>query len=50
MSTLVLAAVIFGMSIGVTRAMIVKLLGPVRALELMTLAGDTHEASDHQNQ
>ena len=50
MSALVFAAVIFGMSIGMTRAVLVKLLGAVRAFELMTLAGNTHEASDHQNQ
>lgn len=39
-----------GMLVGMTRAMLVKLLSAIRALELMTLAGNTHKTSHHQNQ
>ena len=50
MSSLVLLGVIIGMLVGMTRTMLVKLLGAVGTLELMTLAGNSNEAGDHQNQ
>lgn len=49
MRMLVTMSVITGM-VGVTRAMLVKLLGAIGALELMTLAGNSNEAGSHQNQ
>lgn len=42
--------VLLGMLVGMTRTMLVKLLGAVGALELMTLAGNSNKAGDHQNQ
>ena len=42
--------VLLGMLVGMTRTMLVKLLGAVGALELMTLAGNSNEAGHHQNQ
>lgn len=52
MSCLVTLGVIIAVSmlVGMTRAMLVKLLGAVGAFELMTLAGNSNEAGDHQNQ
>lgn len=52
MSGLVTLGMIIAVSmlVGMTRAMLVKLLGAVGALELMTLAGNSNEAGDHQNQ
>ena len=50
MSSLVLLGVIIGMLVGMTRTMLVKLLGAVGTLELMTLAGNSNEAGHHQNQ
>lgn len=50
MSGLVLLGVLLGMIAGMTRAMLVKLLGAVGAFELMTLAGNSNEAGHHQNQ
>jgi hypothetical protein len=49
MSSLVLLGMIIGMLVGMTRTMLVKLLGAVGALELMTLAGNSNKAGDHQN-
>jgi hypothetical protein len=50
MSLFVLLGVIIGMLVGMSRAMLVKLLGAVGALELMTLAGNSNEAGNHQYQ
>jgi hypothetical protein len=41
--------VLLGMLVGMTRTMLVKLLGAVGALELMTLAGNSNKAGDHKN-
>jgi hypothetical protein len=49
MSSLVLLGMIIGMLVGMTRTMLVKLLGAVGALELMTLAGNSNKAGEHQN-
>jgi hypothetical protein len=51
MSGLVILGVIIAVSmlVGMTRAMLVKLLSAVGALELMTLAGNSNEAGHHQN-
>ncbi len=51
MSGLVTLGVIIPVSmlVGMTRAMLVKLLGAVGALELMTLAGNSNKAGEHQN-
>ena len=49
MSGLVLLGVLLGMIVGMTRAMLVKLLGAVGAFEFMTLAGNSNEAGHHQN-
>lgn len=50
MSILVIPGMIICVIIGMYRAVHVKLLGAVGALELMTLAGNSNEAGDHQNQ
>lgn len=52
MSCLVTLGMIIAVSmlVRMTRAMHVKLLGAVGAFELMTLAGNSNEAGDHQNQ
>ncbi|MEN9535527.1 MAG: hypothetical protein RIR37_800 [Verrucomicrobiota bacterium] len=42
-------AMLFSMIIRVTRAMLVKLLGAVWTLELVTLAGNSKNAAQHQN-
>ena len=47
MSSLVLLGMIIYVIIGMSRAMLVKLLGAVGALKLMTLAGNSNEAGDH---
>jgi hypothetical protein len=49
MSSLVLLGMIIGMLVGMTRTMLVKLLGAVGTLELMTLAGNSNKAGEHQN-
>jgi hypothetical protein len=41
--------VLLGMLVGMTRTMLVKLLGAVGTLELMTLAGNSNKAGDHKN-
>jgi hypothetical protein len=50
MSGLVLLGMFIGMLVGMTRAMLVKLLGAIGALELMSLAGNSNEAGHRQNQ
>ena len=47
MSLFVFLGMIICVIIGMSRAMLVKLLGAVGALELMTLAGNSNEAGDH---
>ena len=40
---------LFGMISGMTRTMLVKLLGAVRTFKLMTLTGNSKDATQHQN-
>lgn len=46
MSSLVLLGMLFRM----TRTMLVKLLGAIGTLKLVTLAGNSNKAGHHQNQ
>ena len=50
MSLFVFLGMIICVIIGMSRAMLMKLLGAVGALELMTLAGNSNEAGQHQYQ
>jgi hypothetical protein len=42
-------AVLLGMLVRVTRSMLVKLLGAIGTLKLVTLAGKSKNAGQHQN-
>ncbi|PAW71253.1 MAG: hypothetical protein B9S30_01075 [Verrucomicrobiia bacterium Tous-C5FEB] len=50
MSLFVFLGMIICVIVGMSRAMLMKLLGAVGALELMSLAGNSNEAGHHQNQ